>query len=69
MPGHRFAIGQSVRLMKKFGFSPKSAEVYTVTQQLPEQGGLLQYRIRNDYERHERAAAEDDLEEIGSDTG
>lgn len=59
---HRFAIGQTVRLRNSFGKVPKNAEVYRITRTLPLEGDSLQYRIRNDDERHERVTTEDNLE-------
>jgi hypothetical protein len=57
---HRFSVGQTVRL-KGFG-ATKVAEIYRITLTLPPVGNALQYRIRNDDERHERVASEDSLE-------
>lgn len=61
-PRHRFSVGQTVRLTRSLGTSPNVAEVYQVTRTLPPRDNLLQYRIRNDDERHERVATEDSLE-------
>jgi hypothetical protein len=61
---HLFAVGQAVRLRGSFGTFPKTAEIYHVTATLPPRGDSLQYRIRNDDERHERVATQDSLEPI-----
>ena len=61
---HLFAIGETVR-MKGFGMFPK-ADIYHITARLPAKGDELQYRIRNDGERHERVTTQGNLEAIGS---
>jgi hypothetical protein len=60
-PTHLFALGQAVRLRGSF---PKSDETYRITATLPPRGDSLQYRIRNDEERHERVTTQDNLEPI-----
>lgn len=60
-PTHLFALGQAVRLRGSF---PKSDETYRITATLPPRGNSLQYRIRNDDERHERVTTQDNLEPI-----
>lgn len=59
---HRFAVGQVVRLRGRSGDWPLTGELYHVTGTLPARDNALQYRIRNDGERYERVAIEDDLE-------
>ena len=66
MAAHLYSIGQEVRLKSRIGMSPTAAEIYRVTARLPAVQNSLQYRIRNDEERHERVATEDSLE-ISSD--
>ena len=61
---HLFAVGQAVRFRSGFGRPPATPEVFYVTRTLPPQGGTLQYRIRNDAERHERVTSQNDLEAI-----
>jgi hypothetical protein len=61
---HLFGIGQAVRLRGSFGTFPKTSEVYRITRTLPPRGDSLQYRIRNDDERHERVATQDSLEPV-----
>lgn len=66
--GHRFAVGQTVRMTNRIGLSPKTAETFRITAILPERDNSPQYRIRNDDERHERVTTQDCLEEIGRQT-
>lgn len=62
MSSHRFSVGQSVRLKRKFGLSPATAENYTITGMLPARDNSPQYRIRSDEEKHDRVTTEDTLE-------
>ncbi|MGO4831133.1 hypothetical protein AB4144_02375 [Rhizobiaceae sp. 2RAB30] len=62
---HLFRVGQVVRLKSHLGASLKTAEFYRVTGTLPPRDNSMQYRIRNDAERHERVATEDSLEPVG----
>jgi hypothetical protein len=63
---HLYAVGQAVRL--KGGFMQRSgiADIYHVTATLPPTGEFPQYRIRNDDERHERVATQDNLEPVSA---
>ena len=61
-PVHRFTIGQSVRIKAWGGSKVKSAATFRIVATLPASGGSLQYRMRSDDEKHERIAAEDNLE-------
>lgn len=63
---HLFAVGQAVRLKGGFGMSLKPADIYHVTATLPPMGNSLQYRVRNDEERHERVTTEDNLEPVAA---
>ena len=40
------------------------ADIYRITGTLPARGDSLQYRIRNDDERHERVTTQDSLEPV-----
>ena len=62
MRAHRFDIGQSVTLASRFGLSPKAPDSYRIIARLPARDNSPQYRIRNDDEKHERVATEDNLE-------
>ncbi|TYR35445.1 hypothetical protein FY036_02185 [Mesorhizobium microcysteis] len=62
VPAHLFAIGQAVRLKGGFVRPVVPAEIYRITGTLPARGDSLQYRIRNDDERHERVTTQDNLE-------
>lgn len=63
MQTHRFQVGQYVRLSSLFSIAPAlpTADLFQVTGTLPPRGGQPQYRIRNDNERFERVARQDDL--------
>jgi hypothetical protein len=58
MTKHIYSIGQSVRLGARAGTNLDPTEIYTVTALLPPVGVELQYRIRNEREKHERVAVE-----------
>jgi hypothetical protein len=59
---HRFEIGQVVQIKSGLARSQTPATTYHVTATLPPRGNSLQYRIRNDEERHERVVTQDDIE-------
>ena len=63
-PTHLFSVGQVVRLKGGFGKPTQTADIYHITGTLPPRGDSLQYRIRNDDERHERVATQDSLEPV-----
>jgi hypothetical protein len=63
-PAHLFAIGQAVRLKSGFARPALLADIYRITGTLPARGDSLQYRIRNDDERHERVTTQDSLEPV-----
>jgi hypothetical protein len=65
MSAHRFAIGETVRLKSRSGLSPSTPELFQITALMPLRGDTFQYRMRNDEERHERVAGEDDIEPGG----
>jgi hypothetical protein len=65
-PTHSFVVGQSVRLKGGFAGPPRPADIYRITGTLPPKGDSLQYRIRNDDERHERVTTQDSLELVGA---
>lgn len=65
VPTHLFAVGQSVKLKGGFPRPGLAADIYRITGTLPPRGDSLQYRIRNDDERHERVTTEDSLEPVG----
>lgn len=64
VPTHLFAVGQSVKLKGGFARPAPAADIYHITGTLPPRGDSLQYRIRNDDERHERVTTEDSLEPV-----
>ncbi|QND51670.1 hypothetical protein HB779_06970 [Phyllobacterium sp. 628] len=61
-PAHRFTVGQKVRMKNWAGSTMKSVAIFEVLATLPASGGSLQYRIRDNDEKHERIATEDNLE-------
>ena len=63
-PAHLFKIGQAVRLKGGFVRPALPADIYHITGTLPARGDSLQYRIRNDDERHERVTTQDSLEPV-----
>ncbi len=64
MAAHRFAVGDNVRIKGGFGAPPSAADMFRVTATMPPAGTSLQYRIRNEEERHERVAREENLEAV-----
>lgn len=63
---HLFAIGQMVRLRGGLGMPRAGADIFLITGTLPPCGDSLQYRIRNDEERHERVTTQDNIEPIST---
>ncbi len=61
---HLFAIGQTVRLKTSFATALPPSSIFHITATLPPKVNSPQYRIRNDEERHERVAIQDDLEPV-----
>jgi len=65
VPTHLFKVGQAVRFSGGFRTAAtKSSDIYRVTATLPPRGDVLQYRIRNDQEHHERMVTQDTIEGI-----
>ena len=64
-PPHLFSVGQAVRLVTPYGMSRPSVEIFKVTAKRPARDNCPQYLIRNEDERHERMASQDDLEPAG----
>jgi hypothetical protein len=57
MSRHKFKVGQLVNFISRDGASG----AYQVTQLLPPEGEVFQYRIKNVNEPHERVANESEL--------
>jgi hypothetical protein len=57
MSGHKYKIGQLVDYLGR----GRASGVYQVTQLLPPEGEVFQYRIKNVNEPYERVAKEHDL--------
>jgi hypothetical protein len=55
--GHKFKIGQLVNYLSR----ERASGIYQVTQLLPPEGDVFQYRIKNTAEPHERVAKEHEL--------
>jgi hypothetical protein len=58
--GHKFKIGQLVNYLGR----DRAYGVYQVTQLLPPEGNVFQYRIKNINESHERVAKETELRKV-----
>ena len=63
MDRHRFAVGQTVRLLPSVINRDRSISCQ-VLQVMPFDGGSLQYRIQGEGERFERIVQEHELAEI-----
>ncbi len=61
MAGHKFRVGQKVKLASNVLNRAEAGGAYVVTKQLPERGGELEYRIKRASEPHERVARESEL--------
>ena len=61
-PTHRYAVGQLVTLKENGIRKVQSGLRFRVVATLPPRGTAPQYRIRNDEERYERMATQDELE-------
>ena len=57
MSGHKYKIGQLVNYLGR----DATSGFYQVTQLLPPEGKVFQYRIKNINEPHERVAKESEL--------
>lgn len=68
-PPHRFKVGEVVRRKGAIGGLLASADLYHITATLPAIDSSPQYRIRNDNEKHERVAIQDDLDLAGTCSG
>jgi len=66
MGEHKFKIGQMVFFRPSArGVDAPWGRPFQITQRLPATGGQFQYRIRNEFESHERAANESELRLVG----
>lgn len=66
---HLYAVGQAVRLKDGSKQRSQAPGIYRITRTLPPQGEFPQYRIRNDDERYERLASQDELEAANASSG
>ena len=60
MATHKFAVGQALHFSPGLGGDGKGR--YKVVRQLPETGGIFQYRIKSEMDGHERVVREDQTE-------
>jgi hypothetical protein len=63
--GHRFAVGNSVRLVGKQHSRSAAPGAYQVVHLRPESGGEFHYGIKHAMESHSRVAREGELELLG----
>lgn len=62
MAAHKFAVGQALYFSPGLSGDRSKKGRYKVVRQLPETGGMLQYRIRSETDGHERVVREDQTE-------
>jgi len=62
MATHKFVVGQTLHFSPGPGGDSKGKGRYKVVRQLPETGGILQYRIKSEMDGHERVVREDQAE-------
>ena|SRR6266446_1832165 len=62
MATHKFAVGQALHFSPGLGGDNKGKGRYKVVRQLPETGGIFQYRIKSEVDGHERVVREDQTE-------
>lgn len=58
---HRYKLGDEVTLSRGFGYARVAGAIYEVTELLPSERMLFQYRIRSKSEAFSRVAAEAEL--------
>jgi hypothetical protein len=58
----KFSCGQTVRLSRGLRYRSAADGEYKVIQQLPDNDGELQYRVKSVREPHERVVKESDME-------
>ncbi len=59
--GHRFALGNTVRLSKSLVLPNVVAGDYKIVALLPARDGEFQYRVKSELEPYERVVKEDEL--------
>ena len=62
MATHKFAVGQALHFSPGPGEDRNGKGRYRVVRQLPESGGVFQYRIKSEMDGHERVVREDQTE-------
>ena len=58
---HKFQIGQVLHFSPALGEDHRKRGHYKVVQQLPEANNMLQYRIKNEADGHERVVQENQV--------
>jgi hypothetical protein len=61
MTDHRFALGQTVRLVRGYAFDPNRSAKYKVTKLLPSNGKQFRYCLEHDEFLFSQLAMERDL--------
>jgi len=61
MFGHKFTVGQSVRFSPDRVQASTSRGGFKIVRLLPETANVLQYRVKNQIDGHERVVREDQL--------
>lgn len=62
MATHKFSIGQALQFSPGLAEDRRRKGRYKVVRQLPETGNMLQYRIKSEFDGHERVVREDQVE-------
>jgi hypothetical protein len=60
--GHRYVVGNMVRLARSLSTRNSVSDKYKVLELLPEREGEFQYRIKSDLDPYQRIAKEVDLD-------
>jgi len=61
MAGHKFAVGQLVRLLADRYQISAARGSFKIVRLLPEAASVLQYRVKSQTDGHERVVREDQL--------
>jgi hypothetical protein len=61
MTAHKYSVGQSVRFSPDRNQEVAARGSFTVVRLLPEEASILQYRVKSQFDGHERVVREDQL--------
>jgi hypothetical protein len=61
MSAHRFSVGQTVRFSPDRNQQVAARGSFKVVRLLPEEASVLQYRVKSQFDGHERVVREDQL--------